>query len=66
MSARFYISFDTDDMKPNILATRITLDQEVIRDMAKTLSIDLVNHPLYAQLEEYVLMNPSKARQRKV
>ncbi len=62
MSAFFYIAFDTREMHPQLLATRVDLKQEVIRDDGRQLPINLCDHPLYRQLEQYVLANPSKKR----
>lgn len=56
--AEFYIAFDTKDMAPNILATKVTLSTEVIRDMNRPLAINLSEHPLYPALYRYVASNP--------
>ena len=56
----FYINFNTKEMPGKILATKVTLSQELIRDMDKPLSINLCEHPLYKQLEQYVKANPSR------
>lgn len=59
----FHISFDTKDMPGKIKAVRVTLDQEIVAVGAdKTFDISLAAHPLYPQLEQYVLANPSKKR----
>lgn len=60
--ATYYIEFNTKEMAPNIRATKVTLGHEVIRDMHAPMAINLVDDPLYAQLEAYVLANPSKVR----
>jgi hypothetical protein len=57
---QYYISFDTKSNPGKLEAIRVRLDCETIADMKRPLSIDLCNHPLYAELEEYVLANPTK------
>lgn len=61
--AHFYIAFDTKDMHPHIKATRVQLDEEIIRDMNKQLPVNLSDHPLYPQLVSYVNNNPVKPRE---
>lgn len=60
--ASYYIAFDTKDMYPYIKATRVTLDTELIRDMAKQLPVNLSEHPLYPQLVRYCQENPVRTK----
>ena len=60
----YFISFDTNEMPGRILAVRVTLGHEVVKDMDAEMRIDLRNHPLYAQLESYVHSNPSRERKQ--
>lgn len=64
--ATYYISFDTKEMAPSILAVKVVLTRELIRDMAKPLPINLRDSPLYKELETYVLANPSTRSPAKV
>lgn len=65
MAKRYYINFDTNEMPGRIKATTVRLDTDVVRDMNKGLPVDLVDDPLYPQLERYVLDNPSGKIKRK-
>lgn len=58
----YFISFNTLDMPGRVLAVRVTLSHEVIKDMDAKFRIDLSDHPLYHKLEDYVLSNPSRER----
>lgn len=55
---KFYIEFNTED--GGILATTVTLGSELVTDKGKEFNIALAAHPLYKQLERYVLNNPSE------
>ena len=54
----FYIEFSTLD-GPGLLATKIVISTEYIKDLDATINIALADHPLYKKLEQYVLANPS-------
>lgn len=54
----YCISFDTLDMPGKIKAVRVQLDTIIIAETDKV-RVDLVDHPLYAKLEQYVRANPS-------
>lgn len=53
----FYISFDTKINPGKIDAVRVRIDNVTIADMDKPLNLALVDHPLYRDLEQYVLAN---------
>ena len=53
----FHVAFDTRSHRPFIKTVKITIEDDVMDDM-DTARIDLADHPLYADLQEYVLMNP--------
>lgn len=55
---KFYIDFNTED--GGILATKITIESELVTDMNREFNIALAAHPLYKNLERYVLANPSE------
>jgi len=55
--SKYYISFDTNDMHPNIKAVTVSLGHELISDMDKKLPINLVDDPLYPDLVQYVWAN---------
>jgi hypothetical protein len=52
----YCISFDTNEMPGKIVCVRVQLDTTII-GMDDKIRLDLVNHPLYRHLEEYVLNN---------
>ncbi len=54
----FHIEFQTED-GPGLLATRVELRSEYIKEMDATVNVALCDHPLYPKLEQYVLANPS-------
>lgn len=58
----YAISFDTHDTPGKIKAITVQLSV-IYMSMTDRARIDLVDHPLYAQLESYVRNNPSRARQ---
>jgi len=58
MAKYYYIEFDTLDMKDRIVAVRVEVTKEVVRDMNKKMNINLADDPLYAALQRYVLANP--------
>lgn len=55
----FYIEFDTRIYPGGLQAVKVTLEVERIMDVTKPLAINLCEHPLYKELERYVLSNPS-------
>lgn len=58
--ASYYIAFDTKDMAPNLKATKVTLNYEMISDMNKQLPINLAEDPLYPALHAYCMANPPR------
>lgn len=54
----YHIEFDTKQFPGMIVATRITIQSEVIRDHDRMLNIALAAHPLYPKLFEYCMANP--------
>lgn len=59
---KYYISFNTKEMRPNIVAVSVDISRELIRDDHKKMRVDLCDSPLYKDLERYVLANPSKGK----
>lgn len=57
----YCISFETKEMPGKIVAVSVALDKVIMRDI-DTARVDLVDHPLYEKLEQYVLANPSAKR----
>lgn len=64
---KYYISFDTKELAPNIRAVTVELKHEVVSDMHAPMPINLRDHPLYPELVQYVWANhPEKyLRERK-
>lgn len=60
MKKKYHISFNTKELPGRIKAVSVTLDNEIIKDMGKRMSIDLCNHPLYPALVRYVKANPAR------
>lgn len=61
MAKRFSISFDTQDTPGRIQAVWVELGVWFMRDK-DVANVNLVDHPLYPQLERYVLANPSETK----
>jgi hypothetical protein len=53
------ISFDTKEMPGRIVAVAVKLSK-IFMGPKDSVRVDLVDHPLYPKLEEYVLANPTK------
>jgi hypothetical protein len=53
----FCISFETRGLKGYIKAVKITIEEDVM-DAMDECRIDLADHPLYKQLQQYVKANP--------
>jgi hypothetical protein len=53
------ISFDTKEVPGKIRFVKVILSHDFMSDKDR-IRVDLVDHPLYKQLEQYVLANPSK------
>lgn len=60
MSKVYHIDFNTKDMPGKILAVRVDLARELIRDEKQSFNIALCDDPNYPALERYVRLNPSK------
>jgi hypothetical protein len=58
VKAKYYISFNTKELPGAIKAVSVTLDNEIVTDMNKSMSVNLCEHPLYKNLEQYVKANP--------
>jgi hypothetical protein len=56
--ATYYIRFDTKEMEGVLVAWRVDVSKEVIRDRNKPLAINLCEDPLYPALVHYVQNNP--------
>jgi hypothetical protein len=59
--SKYYIEFNVAPDKKSIQTIIVDLDSEVVTDMTAPRNVGLVEHPLYPQLEKYVLNNPSIA-----
>ena len=55
----YYVDFDTKSKPGKLLAVKVSLDKVTIDDLNKSLAINLCEDPMYAELERYVLSNPS-------
>ena len=53
----FYIDFNTKQEPGKLQAVRVRIDLVTITDMHKSLPINLCEHPLYKELQAYVLAN---------
>jgi len=65
----YFIDFTTiPGDKPNTVkaidAVKVRIDMVRITDMDAPMSINLCDHPLYDELERYVLSNPSRKSTR--
>lgn len=58
--AKYYIEFNIAKDKKSIQTITVSLDSEVVTDMEAQMDISLSKHPLFANLEKYVLANPTK------
>jgi hypothetical protein len=56
----YYIDFDSKSKPGKLVAVKVTVQKVTIDDMNKSLPINLCEDPLYAELERYILSNPSK------
>ncbi len=54
----YHIDFDTKQFPGLLVATRITIQSEVIRDEQRLMNIALAAHPLYKNLFDYCMNNP--------
>lgn len=59
MAKRYSISFDTNEAPGRIRAVWVELGHWFMREN-QVAHVDLCEHPLYPQLEQYVLANPSR------
>lgn len=62
--SKYHIEFNIAPDKKSIQTISVALDSETVTDMKAEFAVDLVNHPLYANLEKYVLANPSRGEQK--
>lgn len=54
----FHISFNTKRLPGFIQTVKVTIENDVMDNMDEV-RVDLAAHPLYRELEEYVLANPT-------
>jgi len=54
----YHIEFDTKQFPGMLVATRITIQSEVIRNDERKLNVSLSTHPLYLKLFDYCMNNP--------
>jgi hypothetical protein len=59
MARRYSISFDTNDAPGRVKAVWVELGVWFMRER-DVAHVNLCEHPLYPQLEEYVKANPSR------
>lgn len=52
----YHVAFDTKSRPGYVLAVKVTIETDVVLE-DETVQIDLVNHPLYKDLQAYVLAN---------
>lgn len=63
----FCVAFETRDPKTGkqhagyVKAVQVTIEH-VVMDTMDSARVDLADHPLYAELERYVLSNPSRRK----
>lgn len=60
MARDYYIEFKTKEAPGLLMATRVSLATEFIRDMDRKLAINLADDPLYPALYQYVKNNPPR------
>lgn len=53
----FHVSFNTNGNGGYIKAVKVTIENDVM-DALDSVRIDLADHPLYKDLQAYVLANP--------
>ena len=53
----YHIAFDTKTRPGYVLAVKVTIETDVVMG-DEVVSIDLADHPLYKDLQAYVLGNP--------
>lgn len=54
----FCIAFDARGQKGYLKATKVTIETDMLPADDTEHRIDLADHPLYKQLQQYVLANP--------
>jgi len=57
---KYYIEFNVAPDAKSIQTITVSLDSEVVTDRKALMDVSLSLHPLYANLEKYVLSNPSR------
>ena len=62
MATKYHIGFDTKDTPGVLKSVTVKLGVVYTRDRNARFNIALMDHPLYEQLEHYVLNNPSAKR----
>lgn len=58
----YYIEFKTNEIPGKLVATRVTLDSEIISNDGREMAINLCDDPLYPLLVAYVKANPKSQR----
>jgi hypothetical protein len=61
MARRYSISFDTNDAPGRVRAVWVEIGHWFMKPN-EVARLDLCDHPLYPELEKYVLNNPSSGR----
>jgi len=56
---KFCVEFKTSSIPNRVVATQVTLES-IIMAPKDSVKVNLVDHPLYKNLEQYVLANPSE------
>lgn len=59
MAKRYSISFDTQEAPGRVRAVWVELGHWFMKP-TNVAAVNLVDHPLYPELERYVLANPSR------
>lgn len=60
MASEYHVAFDTRSRPGYVVTTKIVISNDVLASSDESVRIDLVNHPLYPDLEKYVLANSRK------
>jgi hypothetical protein len=55
---KYHISFDTKSNPGKVEAVTVSLSLDTLVDDDRKVRIDLAEHPLYKDLQQYVLANP--------
>lgn len=53
----YHVAFDMKSRPGYMLAVKVTIETDVVMD-DEVVNVDLANHPLYKDLQQYVKANP--------